>query len=138
MRVMVSYTDDAGRSRKAWVDADFAQTLTPNLTRAARHAAIRDHIKARDPAAHATDVAWPHAFRIGQQVRLNSGGHRMTVVGLRCSQATCADPYAGALEQVSVIWSRSSQLDGDDVAEMDFHPDVITDAMLLPHEEIPF
>ncbi len=72
-----------------------------------------------------------HPFKIGDVVLLKSGGHPMMVSGLRYSEATCADPCAGALESVSVVWSSMSQMDGftlmaDDLdprlLELDFAP----------------
>lgn len=134
----VTVATPGGRKKYVITDAAARQLKGSALRSEDRLNFILRHVVNPSPELDAAINDWPHPFRIGEQVRLNSGGHRMTVVGLRCSAATCADPYAGELELVSVVWSQSSQLEGDDIAEMDFHPDVITNAMLLPHEEIPF
>lgn len=86
------------------------------------------------------DPLQPHAFSVGDVVRLKSGGHRMTIVKLRTSEATCADPTAGALQEVDVAWSHrcantgdSIEIDTLDIAVIESAPDV------LPHErEFPF
>ena len=77
-----------------------------------------------------------HAFRVGDVVRLKSGGHRMTVVKLRTSEATCANPLAGELLEVDVAWSMmctntGSSIQGDtlDIAVIEAAPP------LLPHEK---
>ena len=81
------------------------------------------------------DPLQPHAFSVGDVVRLKSGGHRMTVIKLRTSDATCADPTAGNLQEVDVAWSQmcantgnSIETDTLDIAVIESAPDV------LPHE----
>lgn len=81
---------------------------------------------------------WPYEFSIGDQVRLKSGGHRMVVRELHCDGGTCGDPYKGALTSVTVMWSQSSQLDGDDLCTEDLPPELLTTAVMLPHEGFPF
>lgn len=81
---------------------------------------------------------WPYEFSIGDQVRLKSGGHRMVVRELHCDGGTCGDPYKGALTSVTVMWSQSSQLDGDDLCTEDLPPELLTTAVMLPHERCPF
>lgn len=84
------------------------------------------------------DAAWPYPFQIGDLVELKSGGHRMVVTGLQCSEGTCGDPYKGELRLVEVAWSIQSQMDGDDISREELDPRLLQPAVILPHERTPF
>lgn len=89
-------------------------------------------------AANSAAPEWPHPFKIGDVVMLKSGGHPMVVTGLQCSEGTCADPYAGQLETVSVVWSQMSQMDGFDLRADILDPRLLELADTPRPERCPF
>jgi len=111
-----------------------------DITRGAyiqRHAVrVDDDPFPPSPTTEGSD--WPHPFQIGDVVMLKSGGHHMMVTGLRCSEGTCADPYAGQLETVSVVWSQMSQLDGFDLRADELDPRLLEHAVAPRPEGYPF
>lgn len=99
---------------------------------------LHKHAIERVATGEEPDAAWPYPFQIGDLVQLKSGGHRMVVTGLSCSEGTCGDPYKGKLQQVSVAWSTQSQMEGDDISEEDLDPAVLMIFQPMPHERFPF
>jgi hypothetical protein len=98
---------------------------------------LRAHAIESEVTGDEPEAAWPYPFQIGDLVELKSGGHRMVVTGLQCSEGTCGDPYKGELRLVEVAWSIQSQMDGDDISREELDPRLLQPAVEIAHERTP-